>query len=196
MGSATLPACELASGTYRDLGVDAIWYNPWYASPLMDGGYDVADYRAIDPTFGTLAEAEALIAEALNLGIRTIIDIVPNHVSDQHPWFIEAHAGGPGSPIRDASGFAAGGAAAMSRRTTGPRTSATRRGRGRRTLTGHAATGSSICSPPGSLTSTGTTRRPRGARGNPALLVRPWRGGNRIDSAALAIKDAALPDLA
>ena len=71
----------------RDLGVDAIWFTPWYVSPLADGGYDVADYRAIDPAFGTLAEAEALIADALALGIRTIIDIVPNHVSDQHPWF-------------------------------------------------------------------------------------------------------------
>ena len=78
-------------GYLRDLGVDAIWFNPWYASPLADGGYDVADYRAIEPSFGTLAEAEALITEALALGIRTIIDIVPNHVSDQHPWFIEAH---------------------------------------------------------------------------------------------------------
>ncbi len=69
----------------RDLGVDAIWFTPWYVSPLADGGYDVADYRAIDPAFGTLDEAEALIAEALELGIRTIIDIVPNHVSDRAP---------------------------------------------------------------------------------------------------------------
>ena len=65
-------------------------------SPLADGGYDVADYRAIDPAFGTLEEAEALIADALALGIRTIIDIVPNHVSDRHPWFQAALAGGPG----------------------------------------------------------------------------------------------------
>src|SRR6188768_1760985 len=59
----------------RDLGIDAIWFTPWYVSPLADGGYDVADYRDIDPLFGTLAEAERLIAEALTLGIRTIIDI-------------------------------------------------------------------------------------------------------------------------
>src|SRR6187551_724876 len=58
----------------RDLGVDAIWFTPWYPSPLADGGYDVADYRAIDPAFGTLEEAEALISEALETGIRTIID--------------------------------------------------------------------------------------------------------------------------
>ncbi|OPG09187.1 alpha-glucosidase [Streptomyces sp. GKU 895] len=78
-----------------ELGVDALWFTPWYLSPLKDGGYDVADYRAIDPAFGTLAEAEKLIAEARELGIRTIVDIVPNHVSDQHPWFRAALAGGP-----------------------------------------------------------------------------------------------------
>jgi alpha-glucosidase len=83
-----------------DLGVDAMWFTPWYASPMADGGYDVADYRAIDPAFGTLAEAEALINEALEFGIRTIIDVVPNHVSDQHPWFKAALAAGPGSNER------------------------------------------------------------------------------------------------
>ncbi len=83
-----------------DLGVDAIWFTPWYASPLADGGYDVADYRAIDPSFGSLDEAERLISEARNLGIRTIVDIVPNHVSDQHPWFQAALAARPGSPER------------------------------------------------------------------------------------------------
>ncbi|WP_454049486.1 glycoside hydrolase family 13 protein [Cellulomonas sp. Marseille-Q8402] len=84
----------------RDLGVDALWFTPWYASPMADGGYDVADYRAIDPAFGTLADAEALIGEALALGIRTIVDVVPNHVSDQHPWFRAALASPPGSPER------------------------------------------------------------------------------------------------
>jgi alpha-glucosidase len=83
------------------LGVDALWFTPWYRSPLADGGYDVADYRTIDPAFGTLTEAEELIGEAGALGIRTIIDIVPNHVSDQHPWFLEALAAGPGSPERE-----------------------------------------------------------------------------------------------
>lgn len=84
----------------RDLGIDAIWFTPWYVSPLADGGYDVADYRAIDPVFGSLTEAEGLIADALDLGIRTIVDVVPNHVSDQHPWFQEALVAGPGSPER------------------------------------------------------------------------------------------------
>ena len=85
----------------RDLGVDAIWFTPWYLSPLADGGYDVADYRAIDPAFGTLEEAEALIADALDHGIRTIIDVVPNHVSSRHAWFEAALAAGPGSPERE-----------------------------------------------------------------------------------------------
>jgi alpha-glucosidase len=82
------------------LGIDAIWFTPWYRSPLADGGYDIADYRAIDPAFGTLEEAELLIAEAAALGIRTIVDVVPNHVSDQHPWFQAALASAPGSPER------------------------------------------------------------------------------------------------
>ncbi len=83
-----------------DLGVDAIWFTPWYLSPLADGGYDVADYRAIDPAFGSLGEAERLISEASTFGIRTIVDIVPNHVSDQHAWFQAALASEPGSPER------------------------------------------------------------------------------------------------
>jgi len=90
------------------LGVDAIWFTPWYVSPLADGGYDVADYRAIDPAFGTLAEAEQLIAEASALGIRTIVDIVPNHVSDRHPWFQAALAARPGSPERERFWFRPG----------------------------------------------------------------------------------------
>ncbi|MCO1596551.1 glycoside hydrolase family 13 protein [Micromonospora sp. RHAY321] len=90
------------------LGVDAIWFSPWYPSPMADAGYDVSDYRDIDPVFGTLAEAEALIAEAHALGIRTIVDVVPNHCSDAHPWFQAALAGGPGAPERDLFWFRPG----------------------------------------------------------------------------------------
>jgi alpha-glucosidase len=91
-----------------ELGVDALWFTPWYASPMADAGYDVADYRRIDPAFGTLTEAEALIAEAHGLGMRVIVDIVPNHVSDQHAWFREAVAAGPGSPARELFWFRPG----------------------------------------------------------------------------------------
>jgi alpha-glucosidase len=82
------------------LGVDALWFNPWYPSPLADSGYDISDYRSIDPAFGTLWEAERLIIEARELGIRTIIDIVPNHISSAHPWFTQALAAPAGSPER------------------------------------------------------------------------------------------------
>ncbi|EQM86862.1 hypothetical protein L687_09875 [Microbacterium maritypicum MF109] len=92
----------------KSLGVDALWFTPWYLSPLADGGYDVQDYRRIDPRFGTLEEAEHLIAEALELGIRTIVDIVPNHISDQHEWFRQALAAGPGSPERERFWFHSG----------------------------------------------------------------------------------------
>lgn len=85
----------------RDLGVDAIWLSPWYPSPLHDGGYDVADYRDIDPRFGTLDEAESFIEEAHTLGLRILVDIVPNHTSSEHVWFQEALASEPGSPARD-----------------------------------------------------------------------------------------------
>ncbi|MEV0634642.1 glycoside hydrolase family 13 protein [Streptomyces sp. NPDC050619] len=83
------------------LGVDAIWINPWYESPMADHGYDVADFRRIDPLFGTLAEAEQLIEAAHRHGIRVIPDIVPNHTSDQHIWFQAALSAGPGSPERE-----------------------------------------------------------------------------------------------
>lgn len=82
------------------LGVDAIWINPWYRSPLNDGGYDVADYRDIDPRFGTLDEATSLIADAERHGLRVILDLVPNHTSHRHRWFEEALAAPPGSPAR------------------------------------------------------------------------------------------------
>jgi len=90
------------------LGIDAIWLNPWYPSPMSDGGYDVADYRSIEPIFGTLAEAEKLIQEAHERDIKIIIDVVPNHSSDQNAWFQEALAAGPGSPARERFWFRPG----------------------------------------------------------------------------------------
>jgi alpha-glucosidase len=83
------------------LGVDAIWITPWYPSPMVDGGYDVADYRDIDPVLGSLAEADGLVADAHRHGIRVILDIVPNHTSSVHPWFRAALAAAPGDAARD-----------------------------------------------------------------------------------------------
>ncbi|KND43739.1 MULTISPECIES: glycoside hydrolase family 13 protein [Streptomyces] len=92
----------------RDLGIDAVWLSPFYASPQADAGYDVADYRAVDPMFGSLLDADALIRDAHELGLRIIVDLVPNHSSDQHEWFRRAVAEGPGSPLRDRYHFREG----------------------------------------------------------------------------------------
>ncbi|MEW9550284.1 alpha-amylase family glycosyl hydrolase [Nonomuraea sp. NPDC050783] len=75
------------------LGVDALWLTPFYPSPMADFGYDVADHRDVDPLFGTLADAKALLDEAHERGLRVIVDLVPNHTSDRHPWFQEALRG-------------------------------------------------------------------------------------------------------
>jgi alpha-glucosidase len=99
-------------GHLRDLGVDAIWMSPWYPSPMADAGYDVADFRDIDPVFGTLAGAEALITEAHEAGLRMIVDIVPNHVSSEHPWFKAALAD-PDAKERDYFWFRPGRGAEM-----------------------------------------------------------------------------------
>ncbi len=84
-----------------ELGVDGLWVNPWYASPLHDGGYDVADYRDIEPRYGTLHDAEEMISEAHELGLRVVVDLVPNHTSNEHAWFVEAMNAPIGSPARD-----------------------------------------------------------------------------------------------
>ena len=82
------------------LGVDAVWFSPFYVSPQNDAGYDVADYRDIDPLFGDLQDLEALMARADELGIKVVVDLVPNHTSSEHAWFQAALAAGPGSPER------------------------------------------------------------------------------------------------
>ncbi|MFJ3857989.1 glycoside hydrolase family 13 protein [Streptomyces sp. NPDC090085] len=92
----------------KELGVDAVWLSPFYASPQADAGYDVADYRAIDPMFGTLHDADAVIREAHGLGLRIIVDLVPNHCSDQHEWFKQALREGPGSRLRERFHFRPG----------------------------------------------------------------------------------------
>ena len=99
--SATSPACAAGWTTWPKLGVDAIWLSPFYPSPLADGGYDITDYRDVDPRLGTLADFDSLAHDAHTHGIKVIVDIVPNHTSDQHPWFRAALAAGPGSSERD-----------------------------------------------------------------------------------------------
>ncbi|MFJ9573239.1 glycoside hydrolase family 13 protein [Streptomyces bacillaris] len=176
-----------------ELGVDALWFTPWYLSPMADGGYDVADYRVVDPAFGTLAEAEKLIAEAREAGIRTIIDIVPNHVSDQHVWFRAALAAGPGSPERELFHF--------------------RPGRGENGELPPNDWESEFGGVPWTRVEDGewylhlfATEQPDLNWAHPAVrrehedVLRFWfeRGvaGVRIDSAALVAKDPDLPDLA
>src|SRR3984885_9605970 len=83
------------------LGTDAVWLSPFYPSALVDGGYDVDDYRDVDPRLGTLADFDELVAGLHASGIKVIIDIVPNHTSSRHPWFREALAAPKGSPARD-----------------------------------------------------------------------------------------------
>ncbi|MFF3866803.1 glycoside hydrolase family 13 protein [Micromonospora sp. NPDC001898] len=92
----------------RDLGVDALWLTPFYTSPMVDGGYDVADYRNVDTMFGTLSDFDAMITDAHALGLRIIVDLVPNHTSSRHPWFKAALAAAPGSPERARYLFAEG----------------------------------------------------------------------------------------
>jgi alpha-glucosidase len=99
-GVGDLPGIRSRLPYLRDLGVDAVWLSPFYASPQADGGYDVTDYRVVDPMFGTVADAEALIRDAHDLGLRVIVDIVPNHSSERHDWFRRALADGPGSASR------------------------------------------------------------------------------------------------
>ncbi len=99
-GIGDLPGITAHLRHVADLGVDAVWLSPFYTSPMADAGYDVADYRNIDPLFGSLTDADALIAEADRLGIKVIVDLVPNHTSDEHLWFRAALAAAPGSPER------------------------------------------------------------------------------------------------
>jgi alpha-glucosidase len=84
----------------RDLGIEAIWLSPIFPSPMADFGYDISDYTAIDPVFGTMADCDALISAAHDLGLKLILDLVPNHTSDRHPWFIESRSS-RNNPKRD-----------------------------------------------------------------------------------------------
>ncbi len=99
-GIGDLPGITARLDHLAALGVDAVWLSPFYTSPQHDAGYDVADFRDVDPIFGTLEDADALVARAHDLGLRIVVDIVPNHTSNAHVWFQAALASPPGSPER------------------------------------------------------------------------------------------------
>ena len=89
-GVGDLPGLRRRLPHLAGLGVDVVWVTPFYPSPQADHGYDVSDYLGVDPVFGTMADLDALLADAHDLGLRVMIDLVPNHTSDRHPWFVEA----------------------------------------------------------------------------------------------------------
>ena len=181
------------------LGIDAVWLNPFYPSPQADAGYDVADYRDVDPRFGTLDDADRLIAAAHDVGIRVIFDIVPNHTSDEHAWFRAAVAAGRDSPRAGALRLPRrpGQGRRQSHRTTGRASSAARRGRGSSSPMAAPASGTCTCSTASSPTSTGPTAE---VHEEFLSILRFWfdRGvdGFRIDVAHGLAKEPGLPDLA
>jgi alpha-glucosidase len=99
-GLGDIPGITSRLGYLRELGVDAVWITPFYPSPQHDAGYDVADYTSVDPRFGRLRDFDTLLTRAHELGLKVVVDLVPNHTSSEHPWFEEALAAGPGSRAR------------------------------------------------------------------------------------------------
>ena len=99
-GVGDLPGITSRLDYIAELGVDAIWLSPIFRSPMADFGYDVADYCDVDPLFGTLDDLDRLIADAHARGLKVILDFVPNHSSDEHPWFVESRSSRT-SPKRD-----------------------------------------------------------------------------------------------
>lgn len=159
------------------LGIEAIWLSPFYPSPLVDGGYDVADYCDVDPRLGSLDDFDDMIAAAHAHGIKVIVDIVPNHSSNQHPWFKAALAAGPGSPsapVISSAMVAASTASCLP--PIGMPTLAAPPGRASRTVSGICT-----CLRPSSRTLTG--RAPRFTRS----FVTSWRFGAIEASMAFAL---------
>ena len=107
-GMGDLPGVLERLGSLKELGVDAIWFSPFFTSPQKDAGYDVSDYTDIDPRFGTIEDFDRVLNRAHELGIRVIVDLVPNHSSNEHPLFQAALAAGPGSKERELYHFADG----------------------------------------------------------------------------------------
>ena len=100
-GMGDLPGITSRLGSLASLGIDAIWLSPFMRSPQKDAGYDVSDYTDVDPLFGTLADFDAMVTRSHELGLRVLVDLVPNHTSDQHKWFQAALAAPKGSPERE-----------------------------------------------------------------------------------------------
>ncbi len=175
-----------------DLGVDAIWLSPFYPSPLLDGGYDVADPRDVDPRLGTVDDARAMVADAHALGLRVFVDVVPNHFSWEHRWFREALETAPGLP----------GVGSLPRRAR-PRRE--RRAaaeqlaqRVRRAGLDPGARPRRLVVPPplrqlAARRQLGEPGDPRGLRGDPALLVRHGRRRLPHRRRALADQGGRLP---
>lgn len=99
-GVGDLPGITRGLSQLAEMDIDAVWLSPFFTSPQKDGGYDISDYRGVDPLFGTLDDFDALMDRADGLGIRVIIDLVPNHCSSEHPWFQSALTAAAGSPER------------------------------------------------------------------------------------------------
>jgi len=164
------------------LGVDAIWITPWYPSPMADGGYDVADYRAIDPLFGTLDDADALIGEVHRAGLRILIDLVPNHTSSAHAWFKAALAAPRHAAERQRYHFRPGRGPRGSRPPNnwrsvfgGPAWT-----RVCAAQTGARATGTCTCSRPSSPTSTGTI--PKSAPSSNRYCASGWNAASTVSA--------------
>ena len=100
-GMGDIPGIISRLDALQELGIDAIWCSPFFKSPQKDAGYDVSDYKDIDPLFGTLSDFDNLVAESKKRGIKIIVDLVPNHSSSEHPWFEAALAAAPGSAERE-----------------------------------------------------------------------------------------------
>ncbi len=145
-GIGDLPGITLELEHLKTLGVDAVWITPFYPSPLADGGYDIVDHTAVAPELGTLADFDALVTRAHGLGLKVVIDLVPNHTSSAHPWFRQALAAAPGSAPRRRYLFRPGrGRAARHHPTTGAPPSADPPGPGSPARPRSPASGTSTC---------------------------------------------------
>ena len=123
-GIGDIPGITSRLDYLAELGIDVLWLSPFYRSPMDDNGYDISDYQDVDPLFGTLADLDALIAGCHERGLRLVMDLVVNHTSDEHPWFVESR-----DPARP-SATGTGGGRLGGPRTRHPRRRAQQLGRG------------------------------------------------------------------